>query len=220
MKRQFAMLLAMSLMLSGMAAIAEENTESNAEVQTEISEWSAPFEDGDWLIVEEWNAEVYLPAGWLLSDLTEDGFIAADSEGTSSISVTIEAFESEEADVESDEAADEATGEAEEETDLTLSAFENYLIGLGEDYQLSLMGDRQAASFEHEADVTVKFLLNGKLITMTFAPNEEGGIADQALEIAQTFYLYQEISEVDIVEEGELENAELELETTETNAEA
>lgn len=193
MKRQFALLFALTFMVSGMASMAEEPAAERITELTEAAEteWTAPFEDGEWLSVPEWNAEVYLPMGWALTEVTETGFIAADGEGESSLTVTMEEF-----------AAEENTEVKEESDSAELSAFEEYLLGLGQEYELALMGDTEAAVFTGEEDVQVKFPMNGLLVTMAFTPAEEGGIADSALSIAETFYLYAP-AEAEIEEEAE-----------------
>lgn len=210
MKRQFALLFALTFMVSGMADMAEEPVVETEAAETEIvenveSEWVAPFEDGDWLSIPEWNAEVYLPTGWLLTEVTETGFIAADAEGVSTMTVAVEEFAAEE--IEAEEAA-EASDE------VILSAFEEYLLGLGQEYELALMGETEAAVFNSEESVEVRFLMNDQLVTMTFAPATEGGIADSALSVAETFYIYTEAE----TETAETEAA-AEIAETETAAE-
>lgn len=215
MKRQFALLFALTFLVSGMASMAEEvatDVEASATVETEIvetaeapmGERTVPFEDGDWMSIPEWNAEVYLPTGWLLSEVTETGFIASDAEETSTLTVTLEDFLMEEPSEAEAVAEAEATAETEEVADesdaVELSAFEEYLMGLGQEYELTLMGDRQAAVLTDEDSVAVKFLLHNQLVTMDFAPATEGGIADSALSIAETFYVYDEVRPV----EGEI----------------
>ena len=206
MKRQFAMLFALTFLVSGMATFAEEaatgaenaETEMVENVENEAQKWVAPFEDGEWMSIPEWNAEVYMPAGWLLSEVTETGFIAVDAEETASMIVTMKSFVVEEA-AETQEV--EATAENEEtvsdeigESDaaVELSAFETYLMGLDAEYELSLLGEREMAVISGEESVMVKFPMNDLLVTMEFAPATEDGIADSALSIAETFYVYPE----------------------------
>lgn len=209
MKRQFAMLFALTFMVSGMATMAEQAAQPETQENEQIL-WEAPFADGAWLEVPEWNAEVYLPAGWTLSEVNETGFIAGDADETGMLTVTIEDFLTEEAGVEetteeaaeetaeenTEEAAEETTEETAEETDgAELSAFEAHLIGLGQEYELALLGEREAATMTSEESLTVMFPLNDHLVTMVFTP-AEGGAADSALSIAETFYIYPETVEM------------------------
>lgn len=215
MKRQFALLFALTFLVSGMATFAEETAAQEETVENEIVEtvenealeWVAPFEDGEWMSIPEWNAEVYLPTGWLLSEVTETGFIAADAEETSSLTVTLEDFLTEEMPEETAEAEENAeTEETDGEAELAEpSAFENYLMELGEEYELSMVGEREMAVLNSEESVTVKFLMNDLLVTMDFAPATEGGITDSALSIAETFYIYEsaEITEIPAEENAE-----------------
>ena len=99
MKRQFAILFALTFMVSGMATIAEETaadatveTETAATVEATEEAWVAPFEDGAWLGVPELSAEVYLPAGWVVDAVAVDGFTAIDAEATSSVTVMLSDF--------------------------------------------------------------------------------------------------------------------------------
>lgn len=217
MKRQIALLFALTFMVSGMATIAEEAATDVETAETKIVEtaeneeleWTAPFEDGEWMSIPEWNAELYLPTGWLLSEVTETGFIASDMEATSTLTVTMEDFVTE------DTAEAEATAEAEEttetvETEATTDAdtvepsiFETYLMEQDLEYELSMAGEREMAVMTSEESVTVKFLLNDKLVTMDFTPAAEGGIADSALSIAETFYIYDEVEPVEVEAAGE-----------------
>ena len=197
MKRQFAMLFALTFMVSGMATMAEQAAQPETQENEQIL-WEAPFADGAWLEVPEWNAEVYLPAGWMLTEVNETGFIAGDADETGMLTVTIEDFLTEEAGVEetTEETAEETTEEAAEETDgAELSAFEAHLIGLGQEYELALLGEREAAMMTSEESLTVMFPLNDHLVTMVFTP-AEGGAADSALSIADTFYIYPETVEM------------------------
>lgn len=199
MKRQFAFLFALTFMVSGMATMAEQAAVENPElenltVETEIVEtadveWVAPFEDGEWLQVPEWNAEVYLPAGWTLTEVTEGGFIASDADAAETVTVTMEDFVVME--TETVEMVEKAgTDEAAETEAVEISAFEAYLMGLGEEYELVLMGEREAAIFPCEDCVTVRFVQNDQLVTMVFEPVVEGGASESALAIAETFYIY------------------------------
>lgn len=184
MKREFALLFALTFMVSGMAAVAEETAVvENAETtETAQQKWTASFEEGEWLSVPEWNAEVYMPAGWALTEVGETGFIAADASGESTMMVTIEAFaEGAVAEIENEEADDS----------VALSPFESYLMDLGQEYELALMGDTEAAVFADEESVDVRFVINDQLVTLTFTPATEGGVADSALTIAETFYMYE-----------------------------
>ncbi len=182
MKRTYAILFALTLMVSGMATMAEEAPVATTEVNV-VTEtvWTAPFEDGDWLSVEDLHAEVYLPTGWTVTDAwpadeeTAAGFIAANADNTETMTAKLEPFVQE---------------EVNEEEGATLSAFETYLLGLGQDYELALMGEQQAAILTGEEDVSVLFVQDDKLITLTFAPNAEDGAAASALAIAETFYVY------------------------------
>lgn len=201
MKRQFAMLFALTFMVSGMATMAEQAAQPETPENEQIL-WEAPFADGAWLEVPEWNAEVYLPAGWMLTEVNETGFVAGDAEETGMLTVTIEDFLTEEAGVEetteeaAEETAEETTEETAEETDgAELSAFEAHLIGLGQEYELALLGEREAATMTSEESLTVMFPLNDHLVTMAFTP-AEGGAADSALSIAETFYIYPETVEM------------------------
>lgn len=197
MKRQFAMLFALTFMVSGMATMAEQAAQPETQEETSVL-WEAPFADGAWLEVPEWNAEVYLPAGWMLTEVNETGFIANDAEETGALTVTIEDFVTEEADIEEtiEETAEEVAEEAAEETDgVELSAFESHLIALGQEYEPALLGEREAAMMSDEESLTVMFPLNGHLVTMVFTP-AEGGAADSALSIAETFYIYPETVEM------------------------
>ena len=218
MKRQFAMLFALTFLVSGMATFAEEAAVNNENTQIEMTEagaaesleWTLPFEDGEWMSIPEWNAELYLPLGWQLFEVTENGFIAADAEAASLVTVVIEDFITEEA-AETEEAEANAAAETEEtaETEEIAenaepSAFESYLMGLGQEYELNQVGEREMGVLIGEESVTVKFVMNDKLVTMDFTPAVEGSIADSALSIAETFYLY----EVDEVEEIAEETAE------------
>lgn len=190
MKREFALLFALTFMVSGMAAVAEETAVvENAETtETAQQKWTASFEEGEWLSVPEWNAEVYMPAGWALTEVGETGFIAADASGESTMTVAIEAFAEGAVAENENEEADEN-----EETDdsVALSPFESYLMGLGQEYELALMGDTEAAVFAGEESVDVRFVINDQLVTLTFTPATEGGVADSALTIAETFYMYE-----------------------------
>jgi len=232
MKRQIAFLFALTFMVSGMATMAEETAQENAAAQTEIvetaeTEWVAPFEDGEWLSVPEWNAEVYLPAGWVLTEVTENGFIAADAEEASTMVVTIEDFLSAETvwfeempeaaadeteaaaeETETDAAADETDAAAETDEGAELSDFEAYLMGLGEEYELALMGEREAAVFAAEDSVTVRFPVKEHLVTMTFAPAVEGSLAESALSVAETFHIYEEAEEAELTVDETVEAAE------------
>jgi len=206
MKRQFALLFALTFMVSGMASMAEE-TVQNETAQTQAvheermeDEWTAPFEDGDWLSVPEWNAEVYLPTGWMLTEVTENGFVAAEAEGEASLTVTVEEFATD-GEVETAPEGEETTEESES---VELSAFEEYLLGLGREYEMTLMGEIETAVFSGEENVEVKFPMAGQLITMTFAPADESGIAGSALSIAETFYMYTPV-EGDAAEEAAAE---------------
>lgn len=193
MKRQIALLFALTFMVSGMATVAEQTDAAveneNAAVVEEA--WVAPFEDGAWLGVPELSAEVYLPAGWVVDEVTENGFTAIDAEAISSVTVTLADFV--ETEIPEAEASEEET---EDENDsIELSAFENYLIGLGQEYELALMGEREAAIISSEESLTVMFVQNERLVTMVFAPAAEGSIADSALAVAETFYVYPEMTE-------------------------
>lgn len=187
MKRQMAILFALALAVSSMATMAEDQSADLTEVveqpvvqaDTAEAEWAVPFEDGAWLSVPELNAEVYMPAGWTVSEVAEDGFTALDAELVSTMQVVLEPLAQEEA--------------AATEEGATLSAFESYLLGLGEEYELALMGEREAAVIQGEDSVTVLFPVGGQLVRMTFTPAEEGGVSDNALVIAQTFHLYEAI---------------------------
>lgn len=197
MKRQFAMLFALTFMVSGMATMAEQAAQPETQEETSVL-WEAPFADGAWLEVPEWNAEVYLPTGWMLTEVNETGFIANDAEEIGALTVTIEDFVTEEADIEEtiEETAEEVAEEAAEETDgVELSAFESHLIGLGQEYEPALLGEREAAMMSDEESLTVMFPLNSHLVTMVFTP-AEGGAADSALSIAETFYIYPETVEM------------------------
>lgn len=231
MKRQFALLFALTFMVSGLAGMAEEAAQTeiveNDAVQSETveTEWTAPFEDGDWLSIPEWNAEVYLPTGWMLSEVTETGFIATDAEGASSMTVAVEEFAvaETEAGAESEETAQQSEEVIEEAQSVELSAFEEYLLGLGQEYELVLMGDRQAAIFTGEESVDVRFVMDERLVTMTFAPATEGGIADSALSIAETFYIYTDVETGTVETEETAETIETEAaaeETVDTEADA
>lgn len=187
MKKQMAILFALALLVSAMATVAEEQSAASSEVveqpavpaEAVETEWAAPFEDGAWLSVPELNAEVYMPAGWTISEVAEDGFTALDAELISSMQVVLEPLAQEEA--------------AATEEGATLSAFESYLLGLGEEYELALMGESEAAVIQREGSVTVLFPVGSQLVHMTFTPAEAGGVSDNALVIAQTFHLYEAI---------------------------
>lgn len=210
MKREFALLFALTFMVSGMAAVAEEavveNTETVETAETDQAKWTASFEDGEWLSVPEWNAEVYMPAGWALTEVNETGFIAADESVASTMTVAIEAFAE-------DTVAENGENEEADES-VELSAFESYLMGLGQEYELALVGDTETAVFAGEESVEVRFVMNGQLVTMTFAPADEGGIADSALTIAETFYMY------DTAEDSADDDAQTNAELAETEAAA
>lgn len=210
MKREFALLFALTFMVSGMAAVAEEAVVENAETvetaETAQTKWTASFEDGEWLSVPEWNAEVYMPAGWALTEVNETGFIAADESGASTMTVAIEAFAE-------DTVAENGENEEADES-VELSAFESYLMGLGQEYELALMGDTETAVFAGEESVEVQFVMNGQLVTMTFAPADEGSVADSALTIAETFYMY------DTAEDSADDDAQVNAELAETEAAA
>lgn len=198
MKRHFAILFALTFMVSGMAVIAEENAAESAVAENTEAAWTAPFEDGEWMSVPEWDAEIYLPAGWTLSEVTETGFIASDADEASTVTVTLEDFPAEE----SAEEAEPSEGE------VKLSAFENYLMGLGEEYELALMGEREAAVFSAEESVTVRFVQKDQLVTIEFAPLTEDGIAGSALSVAETFYIYDEAEMAEPTAEAVEEPAE------------
>ena len=199
MKRQFALLFALTFMVSGMAVVAEETAE-NGDVKTEAAqtefaeaaEWTMPFEDGEWLSVPDLNAEVYLPSGWTVTDVTETGFSAADAEGISAMNVSLEAFD----------------GETVESDDVEISAFESYLMSLGQEYEIALMGETEAAIFAGEESVEVKFLMKDQLVTMTFTPADETGIAGSAMAVAETFYFYTPEEEAQPAESEAAETAE------------
>ena len=209
MKRQFALLFALTFLVSGMAAIAEKTAKENETAQLEMTEngeealeQTVPFEDGEWMSIPEWNAELYLPVGWQLFEVNENGFVAADAEAASLVTVALEDFIVEE----TTEAADTAEAEETEKTDeneenIEPSAFESYLMGLGQEYELNLVGEREMGILSGEESITVKFVMNDKLVTMDFAPVVEGGIADSALSIAETFYMYETDEAEEIVEE-------------------
>lgn len=186
MRKQIAFLFALAFMVSGLATVAEGTAqETNAETETAAvveEAWVEPFEDGAWLGVPELSAEVYLPAGWVVDEVREDGFTAVDAEAVSSVTVTLADF------------AETEPVEAQED-EVELSAFESHLIGLEQEYELALMGEREAAIIASETEVTVMFVQNEHLVTMVFAPAAEGGIADSALVIAETFYIYPETVE-------------------------
>lgn len=197
MKRHFATLFALTFLVTAMACGAEETIPQGEAAETEITAtqaeltqegWVAPFEDGEWLGVPELNAEVYMPVGWSVTEVTENGFTAADAEDTASLSVTLEAL---------------AEEEIAESDDVSLSAFETYLMGLGEEYELAVMADRETAIVNGEESLTVMFPMKNWVVRMEFAPADEGGIADSALTIAETFYIYD-----DAVEQAESEEAE------------
>lgn len=199
MKRHFALLFALTFLVTAMACTAEETPveTENAAAEAVETEWVEPFEDGEWLGVPQLNAEVYMPAGWMLIDVTENGFTATDAEDTSSLNVTL---------------AELAEEEAAQSDDVSLSAFETYLMGLGEEYELTMMADREAAILNSEESFTVMFPLKSWVVRMEFAPADEGGIADNALEIAETFYIYDAAVESEFVEsESVAENAENEV---------
>lgn len=212
MKREFALLFALTFMVSGMAVVAEESAavvESAETAETAQQKWTASFEDGEWLTVPEWNAEVYMPTGWTLKEVNETGFVAADAEDVSTMTVAVEAF--------AEDAAEEASTEdetAESDEKVELSPFETYLMDLGQEYELALMGDIEAAVFAGEESIDVRFLMNGQLVTMSFAPAAEGGIADSALTIAETFYMYG------TAEDSAAVDAQAEAESAETEAAA
>lgn len=162
MKKRLAILLAMTMMFSAAAAVAEESSTDTAE--TAETEVTLPFEDGEWLSVESMNAEVYLPAGWTLTESAEDSFTAAGADATSTLTVTVAAFDS---------------------TDLT-----TYMDAMGETYETVALTDRDAAVVTTDESVTVTFLYDeATLVTMVFTPATEGGIADNATAIAETFHI-------------------------------
>ena len=218
MKRQFAFLFALTFMVSGMATIAEQTAAENAQTEvtmdavTSETRWIEPFVDGAWLDVPEWNAEVYLPVGWMLAEVTESGFTAADAEGASMMTAVIEEFDSEDGEMteaaadeaaseNTEEAVDETAGEAADETaaensdEAAPSAFETYMLGVEEAYELVQAGEREYAVLTGEESVSVKFVVNGRLVTLTFAPADESGIAGSALSVAETFYVYDAAEE-------------------------
>ena len=192
MKRQFAMLFALTFLVSGMATIAEGPQEEKTESQIEfvetadagLEEWVAPFEDGEWLTIPEWNAELYLPMGWQLVEVSENGFVVGDADAASHVTVTMEDFLI----VESEET--QADGAEEDAENAEPSAFELHLMENGEEYEMAIVGEREMGVLTGEESIAVKFLMRDKLVTMDFAPVTEGGIADSALAIAETFYMY------------------------------
>ena len=195
MKRQIALLFALTFLVSGMASIAEspaaemENVEVVEQVNSENPDWFAPFPDGEWMSIPEWNAEMYLPLGWMLSEVTETGFIAVDSEETSSIVVTIGDFVTEEiAEVEETEISE---SESEEADVIEPSELETFVMSLGQEYEMYPGEEREMAVLSGEEKVTVVFLVRDKLVNMEFVPVEEGSIADGATTIAETFYMYE-----------------------------
>lgn len=208
MKRQFALLFALTFLVSGMATIAEEANKTETDqiemvetAETEELAWIAPFEDGEWMSIPEWNAELYLPIGWQLFEVTENGFVAADAEATSLVTVALEDFVMEETAEAADTAETDETEEAAEQEMDEPSAFESYLMGLGQEYELNLAGEREMGILNGEESITVKFVMNDKLVSMNFTPAVEGGIADSALAIAETFYMYETDEAEEIVEE-------------------
>jgi len=222
MKRQFALLFGLTFLVSGMATIAEEAAVGAETAETEIvekaavedAEWIAPFEDGEWLNIPEWNAELYLPVGWQLFEVTETGFVVTDSEATSLINVTMEEFMTEETSEEAEttetgtEVAEEI-GDAEnsEENETILpSALESFLMEQGQEYELTIVGEREMAVMHGEVSMTVRFLLSDLLVTMEFVPADESGIADIALPIAETFHV-NEITETEEIPAEILEEA-------------
>ena len=215
MKKRIALLVAMTFLLSGMAAFAEKAQTENAVAQTEATEnagvemleWTVPFEDGEWMNIPEWNAELYLPVGWQLFEVVENGFVVTDPQQLSTVTVLMEEFIAVEADQAAAEERDEAETEEAEAAEET-SAFAAYLSGLGQEYELTQAGEREMGILKGESSVTIRFVMNDKLVIMDFAPVEEGGISDHALKIAETFYMY----EVD-------ENAEVPAQTEEETAE-
>lgn len=182
MKKQMAILMALAICVSLMAAAAEEQAaeetqtetvqqetveETQAEgVQQETVEatWVEPFEDGDWLSIPEMSAEVYLPAGWTLTSAAADTFTAADADNTETLAVTLEDFD---------------------QTDLTA-----YMDAFGETYEMVQMADRDAAVITTDVDKTLVFLYDeDTLVRMTFAPADEEGVAGSAVAVAETFWM-------------------------------
>jgi len=216
MKRQIALLFALAFLVSGMATIAEENsaatenTEIVAVVEDGDFERRVPFEDGEWMSVPEWNAEVYLPLGWQLLEVTETGFIAADANAESLITVNMEDFAAETEVAEEVEIADAETEETAEtenaETEATVvSELESYMTALGQEYEIYFGEEHEMAVSELEESVVVRFLMQGKLVSMEFAPVTEGSIGDSAVTIAETFYMYEveETAEAEMVIEAD-----------------
>ncbi len=192
MKRYRALLMAMVLMMRatvGTIAIAEDDTtsEDTAEetVEEEVVEEADDelFEDGEWVTIDTMSAEVYLPGGWTVTASDETTCSLADEEGTSTLTITLSTFEGED--------------------------LESYLDEQGTEYELGDLTDRSAAVVTGESDVTVLFVQDdGTMVTMVFAPADEGGIADSALDIADTFYIYTVEEEATDEEATEEEAAE------------
>lgn len=172
MKKKLTILFALVFLVTATASMAEE-TGQDAEValQAESASWSASIEDGEWLNASGANAEIYLPAGWTIAEDAETGFTATDAEAASTLTVELS------------ELAIEEDGDAQ-------SAFETCLLGLEEEYERVAMIGCEAAVTANEEEVIVRFVLDDQLVTMHFAPAGEGGIADSALTVAETLYLY------------------------------
>lgn len=182
MKRQFAVLMALTVLVSMWAAAEERKTGENPQpdpVETEFAEPEQLEEapdpaaewEGEWMDIPQMMADIYLPAGWTLTDASETGFTVVegveDGVTPASIVLTLEPFEDE--------------------------SLEAYADACFEDYTVAEMHDGSAVVVENteEDTLTMLFLHGGdELVRMILTPASNTDMADRMPDIARTFKLY------------------------------